>query len=40
MAKEYLQKGHTKKGYALFEKPYDKQASHWKNYFLKSVGQV
>lgn len=34
---KYFPKGHVKKGYALFDEPNDKKASHWKKYFIKSA---
>lgn len=37
---KYFLKGHVKKGYALFEEPNKKKASHWKKYFIKSSQQV
>ena len=37
---KYFPKGHVKKGFALFEEPHEKKASHWKKYFIKSAKQV
>ena len=37
---KYFPKGHVKKGYALFDEPNEKKASHWKKYFIKSAQQV
>ena len=34
---KYFPKGHVKKGYALFDEPNEKKASHWKKYFIKSA---
>ncbi len=39
-ALKYFPRGHIKKGYALFEDPDDKRASHWKKYFIKAISQV
>ncbi|MFV1983106.1 MAG: hypothetical protein ACC657_06150 [Thiohalomonadales bacterium] len=37
---KYFEKGHIKKGYALFENPDDKKPDHWKKYFIFSAKQV
>lgn len=34
---KYFEKGHVKKGYALFEHPSDMKANHWKRYFIKAA---
>ena len=36
---KYFEKGHVKKGYAMFENPEAEKKSMWKNYFLKAVKQ-
>lgn len=33
----YFADGHVKKGYALFENPGDREAIHWKGYFIKAI---
>ena len=37
---KYFEKGHVKKGYALFENPEAAKKSKWKKYFLKAVRQT
>lgn len=37
---KYFEKGHAKKGYAMFENPEAAKKSTWKNYFLKAVEQT
>ncbi len=37
---KYFAKGHVKKGYALFENPETKKATHWKKYFIKATQQA
>ena len=37
---KYFEKGHVKKGYAMFENPDAVKKSIWKNYFLKAVQQT
>lgn len=34
---KYFEKGHVKKGYALFEDPSETKASHWKEYFIRAA---
>ena len=37
---KYFEKGHVKKGYAMFENPETAKKSMWKSYFLKAVVQT
>ncbi len=37
---KYFEKGHIKKGYAMFENPEMMKKAKWKNYFLKAIEQV
>jgi len=37
---KYFQKGHIKKGYALFENPENEKPIHWKKYFKSAIKQV
>jgi TfoX/Sxy family transcriptional regulator of competence genes len=37
---KYFEKGHVKKGYALFKDPESSKKNRWKNYFLKAIVQV
>jgi len=34
---KYFEKGHIKKGYAMFENPEDEKLAKWKKYFLKAI---
>tara|TARA_R110001599_G_C12238564_1_gene658643 strand:+ start:571 stop:906 length:336 start_codon:yes stop_codon:yes gene_type:complete len=36
----YFEKGHVKKGYAVFENPEMMKKTRWKNYFLKAIEEV
>ncbi len=35
---KYIEKGHIKNGYAMFENPESSKKGHWKNYVLKAIG--
>lgn len=37
---KYFEKGHVKKGYAVFENPEAENKSMWKKYFLKALRQA
>ena len=37
---KYFEKGHIKKGYAVFENPDKEPAKQWESFFLKAAKQV
>jgi len=37
---KYFEKGHIKKGYAMFENPELQKKTHWKKYVITAVGLV
>lgn len=37
---QYFEKGHVKKGYAMFENPEASKKTRWKNYFIKAIEQT
>lgn len=37
---KYFEKGHVKKGYAMFENPESSKKTRWKRFFLKAIEQL